>query len=85
MTHWKELATRCAVVGCENTRAKGWSTCSRREHYQLGKRLKGAGRIEPITLLKPDMDALEERLIEQYRGDNAGRASDFRRLEWPKQ
>lgn len=46
MSHWKEAATRCAVIGCERTRNKGWSTCS--AHYSAGKSLYGAGRIAPI-------------------------------------
>lgn len=48
MAHWKHNATRCAVVGCERTRRKGWSTCSLSVHYSLGRSLYGAGRIEPI-------------------------------------
>lgn len=31
--HWKHRATRCAVVSCERTRRKGWSTCP--QHYPL--------------------------------------------------
>ena len=49
-SHWKHRATRCAVVGCEATRRKGWSTCGKLDHFQAGQPLKGAGRIEPITL-----------------------------------
>jgi hypothetical protein len=46
--HWKHRATRCAVIGCESTRRKGWSTCVRFDHYPLGKSLYGAGKIAPI-------------------------------------
>jgi len=48
MAHWKYTATRCAVVGCDRQRRKGWSTCSLIAHYALGRSLYGAGRIEPI-------------------------------------
>lgn len=46
--HWKHRATRCAVVGCDRQRVKGWSTCALIAHYKLGKSLYGAGHIEPI-------------------------------------
>lgn len=48
MANWKHTATRCAVVGCERQRRKGWSTCTSVAHYNLGRSLYGAGRIEPI-------------------------------------
>lgn len=48
MTHWKHTATRCAVIGCDRQRRKGWSTCSTAAHHALGKSLYGAGRIAPI-------------------------------------
>lgn len=48
MAHWKQTATRCAVIGCERTRVKGWSTCLRWNHYPAGRSLYGAGRIAPI-------------------------------------
>lgn len=48
MPHWKHTATRCAVIGCDRQRRKGWSTCSLIAHYALGRSLYGAGRIEPI-------------------------------------
>lgn len=48
MAHWKETATRCAVIGCSERRVKGWSTCRRWNHYPAGKSLYGAGRIAPI-------------------------------------
>lgn len=57
--HWKYRATRCAVVGCERTRVKGWSTCALRGHYAAGRKLAGAGRIEPIELDKPTPPVLQ--------------------------
>ncbi len=48
MPHWKHNATRCAVIGCERTRKKGWSTCTLWNHYPAGRSLYGAGRIAPI-------------------------------------
>lgn len=48
MAHWKQTATRCAVIGCERTRVKGWSTCSLLTHHRAGQSLYGAGRIAPI-------------------------------------
>lgn len=45
---WKHHATRCAVIGCNFTRIKGWSTCGRGDHYSLSKPLAGSGRIDPI-------------------------------------
>ena len=50
MPHWKHTATRCAVVGCDRQRRKGWSTCTLAAHFKLGRSLCGAGRIEPITI-----------------------------------
>lgn len=49
--HWKYRATRCAVIGCDRTRRKGWSTCTLLAHYPAGKQLAGAGRIAPISLV----------------------------------
>jgi hypothetical protein len=48
MPHWKHTATRCAVIGCERQRVKGWSTCNLMTHYPAGKSLYSAGRIAPI-------------------------------------
>ncbi len=47
MAHWKHVATRCAVEGCESTRRKGWSTCGRFDHYPLGVGLYGLAPRAP--------------------------------------
>lgn len=50
-SHWKYRETRCAVIGCDRTRVKGWSTCSLIAHHERGKSLYGAGRIQPISIV----------------------------------
>lgn len=47
MTHWKYSATRCAMPGCENTRKKGWTTCTLIGHYDRGVSLYGLAPKAP--------------------------------------
>jgi len=61
MAHWKHNATRCAVIGCERTRVKGWSTCSLLTHHRAGQSLYGAGRITPVDPASLPMLAIQER------------------------
>lgn len=53
MTHWKYSATRCAMPGCENTRKKGWTTCTLIGHYDRGVSLYGLAPKAP-KLTKAD-------------------------------